>query len=92
MSVSNSTTQLAIWERIIRPEQGNLPPEVARYFLTLSFGAPDLKRMHELAGEGQEGTLRPDEQEELRNYRQVGWQIDLLHSMARRTLSSPQGS
>jgi hypothetical protein len=44
--------------------------------------------MHELAEKNQEGHLNENEIEELRRYRMVGLQVDLLRSIARRSLSS----
>ena len=45
--------------------------------------ADDLNRLHELAVKGQNGDLTAEEAEALRNFRQVGLQIDLLRSKAR---------
>ncbi len=42
--------------------------------------------MHELAVKNQAGTLDADEAEELRNYRQIGLQLDLLRSKARQAM------
>jgi uncharacterized protein YnzC (UPF0291/DUF896 family) len=60
--------------------------EAARFFLTLSFDQHDLERMDELVVRNQEGKLTPEEQDELRNYRQVGLQVDLLRAKAMLTL------
>jgi hypothetical protein len=49
----------------------------------MSLGAEDLNHIHELTLKGQQDELTPDEAETLRNYRQVGLQIDLLQSKAR---------
>ncbi len=38
--------------------------------------------MHELTTRNQQGTLGPDELDALRNYRQIGLQINLLRSKA----------
>ena len=60
---------------------------IARYFLDLGFAESDQKRMHALAERRQNDQLTPDEEAELNAYRQVGFQIDLLKSKARRTLN-----
>lgn len=86
MSVSISASEIAVWERVIRPEKDDLPLEAARFFLNLSFGPADLNRMRELALKGQDDTLFPEAAEELRNHRQVGLQIDLLRSKARQAI------
>lgn len=83
MASSFSGSEIAIWERVIHPERGDLPADAARFFLNLEFEAEDLQRMHELAVKGQAGELTADEAEVLRNYRQIGLQIDVLRSKAR---------
>ena len=93
MSLSSEASEIAIWERVIHSEKGDLPPEAAQFFLNLSFEPRDLDRMHELAVKSQADELLPEEAEELRNYRQIGLQIDLLRSKARRALrNSSQAS
>jgi hypothetical protein len=81
-----SASEIAIWERVIHPDRGDLPLDAARFFLNLAFDQDDLERMHELALKNQEGTLATDEAEALRNYRQIGLQIDLLRSKARQVI------
>ena len=82
------TTQAGILSRLIRPEENNLTPEAAEGFLRIRFEQPDLDRMHELAAKNQEGTLRPEERDEMENYRNVGYLLDLIHSKARRALKT----
>jgi len=79
-------TEAAMWNRLIRPNQNDLPPEVARFFLDLRFDESDLDRMHELAVKNQEGTLSAGEEAQLRAYRRVGLQLDLLQAKARLSL------
>jgi hypothetical protein len=88
MSIATAASESGIWLRVIHPERGDLPLDAARYFLTLTFDPADIDRMHELAVKNQEGVLTAVEQEELRNFRQVGLQIDLLRSKARQALQS----
>ena len=92
MAIPLSGSEIAIWERVIHPERGDLPHEAAQFFLNLSFEADDLNRLHELAVKGQNGELTPDEVETLRNYRQIGLQIDLLRSKARLVLQNGEKS
>jgi hypothetical protein len=86
----DSSSEIAIWERVIHPDRGDLPADAARFFLNLSFEQNDLDRIHELAAKNQAGALAGGEAEALRNYRQIGLQIDLLRSKARLTMQ--QGS
>ena len=83
MSSLSSASATAIWERVIHPERGDLPPEAARFFLGLTFEPADLEQMHALAEKGQAGTLTVEEADALRNFRQIGLQLDLLRSKAR---------
>ena len=76
-------TPAAIWSRVIRPDENDMTPEAARFFLKLSFDKRDLDRMHELTVKNQEGSISPDEREELGNFRQVGLELDLLRAKAR---------
>ena len=82
----DSSSEIAIWERVIHPDRGDLPADAARFFLGLSFDASDLERMHELVAKNQQSALDADEAEALRNYRQIGLAIDLLRSKARLTM------
>jgi hypothetical protein len=86
MSMTSPSSETAIWSRVIHPDRGDMPPEAARYFLSLAFERADLDRMHDLAVRNQQGNLSPEETDELRNFRQVGLQIDLLRSKARLAL------
>jgi hypothetical protein len=86
MAVELQVTETAIWERIIQPGNANLSPDAARFFLSLAFADDDLRRMHDLVQRQQSQDLTEDEQEELAAYRQVGLQLDLLRSKARRSM------
>jgi hypothetical protein len=88
--VHNSSTQAGILARLIRPEDDTLTPEAAEGLLCIRFEQRDLDRMHELAMKNQDGTLKPQEQEEMENYRHVGYLLDLIHSKARRALKKQQ--
>jgi uncharacterized protein YnzC (UPF0291/DUF896 family) len=89
MSLTESpATPAAIWNRLIRPDRDDMPPEAARYFLKLAFDQHDLDRMHELAVKNQAGELTADEGDELSAYRQIGHELDLLRAKARRAVQS----
>lgn len=76
----------AILDRIVKPNEADLSPEVARAFLQFEFTPKDRDRMHELAVKAQAGTLLADEQDELQSYRRIGYFLDLMRSKARKTL------
>jgi hypothetical protein len=86
------TSEIAIFARLIKMDDGDLSRELARYILTLGFGEEDQARMHELAEKNQEGALAPEEQEELQNYIKAGHLLALLHSKARRSLRASKVS
>jgi hypothetical protein len=84
-------TEVAILARVLGAEEGRLPPEVARYILTLGFGDRDKARMHDLAVRNQDDALSPAEKEELFAYAKAGSLLSLLKSRARRTLHVKPG-
>jgi len=75
-----------VLERTLQPEQADLPPDAARYFLRLEFAASDRKRMNELAAKARAGALKEPEEAELRTYMELGWFLDLFKSKARLSL------
>jgi hypothetical protein len=83
------TTPAAIWTRLLRPEEADMSPEAASFFLKLTFARQDLDRMHELAVKNQAGALSADELEDLKIYRQIGLELDMLRAKARRSLKLP---
>jgi hypothetical protein len=82
-----SPSEISILARVLGNEKGQLPPDVARYILTLGFGEPDKARMHDLAVRNQEGALAPAEKEELFAYAKAGTLLSILKSKARRALA-----
>jgi hypothetical protein len=80
------TSEIAIFARLIKANDGDLSRELARYILTLGFDEQDQERMRELAERNQEGTLAPKERAELQSYVKAGHMLALLHSKARRSL------
>lgn len=74
---------VAILDRLIQPERGDLSAAGARDFLKIDFEPGDHERMQKLAIKAQDGALTSAEQSELTEYERVGHLIDLLHSKAR---------
>jgi len=94
-----ATTEAAILERLIEFEQGELPPEAARFFLSWDFPEADRRRLNELHAKAQEGTLTSAEQADLDSYHHVAQLLERVRSRARRILAanspesaSPPGS
>jgi hypothetical protein len=82
----NRTSAIAILSRLLKLDEGVMSTHLARYVLTLGFGAEDQARMRDLAARNQEGALSSLEREELDNYVKAGHLLALLHSKARRSL------
>ena len=80
------SSETAILDRVILPEQADLPGEAARYLLALDFSPADRERMNTLAAKASEGALSPDETSEIDSYRHVGHLLALMQSKARRSL------
>ena len=78
-----------IWDRIIAPQEADLPPDVARYFLSLSFTEADRKRYAELAKK-QHFELEPEEKSELETLVAANTFLMLLQAKARLSLNRQQ--
>ncbi len=81
-----STSEVAIFGRILSNARGSMSADLARYVLTLGFGDDDQKRMKDLAERNQDGALTPAEHEELMSFVRAGHLLALLHSKARQSL------
>jgi len=81
-----STSEAALWGRLLDPVDPELSAEAAHYLLTLRFPQPDIDRMHELAKKARAGTLTIEEQIEVDNYERVGHVLSLMKSKARKAL------
>lgn len=77
-------SEVAILARVLGNDGGELPPDLARYFLTLGFCERDKARMHDLAVRNQEDALAPGEKEELFAYAKAGTLLSILKSRVRR--------
>ncbi len=82
----STQTEVSILGRVFSNEQGELPPEIARYILGLGYSDADKARMHDLAVRNQDDALSSAEKEELFAYAKAGTLLDILQSKARRVL------
>ena len=78
--------EITILARVLCNEQGELPPEIARYILTLEFSEQDKARAHDLVVRNQDDALSPAEKEEMFAYGKAGALLSILKSDARRVL------
>ena len=92
MASLSPKTEAEIWMRILHPDE-EMPPQVARAILELSFPPEETARMHELSAKARAGTLTPEEDEEMDNLERVGSVLSTLKSKARQVLKrSGRGS
>jgi hypothetical protein len=95
MSAPTHTTEneVSILARVLGGETGELPGDLARYILNLTFNERDKARMHDLIVRNQADALSPAEKEELFAFGKAGDLLAILKSKARRTLGvKPQES
>jgi hypothetical protein len=71
-----------IWNRIVAPNVADMPPEAARFLLSLGFAPADLKRYKRLASKDL-SDLEMDEREELESLVQANIALILLQAKAR---------
>ena len=76
----------SVFERILQPGQGDLPPEVAAYLLQWDFPPEDHARYEELSAKAQEGSLSEADQEELDELLTANDLMLILQSKARVSL------
>jgi hypothetical protein len=81
-----SPIEVTVLGRLIGPERENLSVTTARAILKLDFEPRDHERMHELSLKAKEGALAAEERAEIDAYGRVGCLLDLMHSLARRSL------
>lgn len=78
-----------IWTRLILPDEPDLAPEVAKYFLTLGFTETEQNRYEALASKEQRD-LSHDERSELEEFAHANTVLMLLQSKARLSLKRRQ--
>ena len=83
MSTDQTFPDADILSRVIAPQEGSLPADVAGALLRLSFPSADVDRMNELAEKNRLDQLTEVERSELQSYLRVGGLLNLLHSKAR---------
>jgi hypothetical protein len=83
--MSAGTQSQLIWNRIVGPKLSDMPPEVARFLLSLGFAPADLKRYKRLASKDQ-SNLEMNEREGLESLVQANTALMLLQAKARLSL------
>jgi hypothetical protein len=90
MPRSASITESDILADVILPEEGDLSPAVAESVLRWHFSDGANARIQRLAQRNQQGTITPDERQELEKYLRVGSLVNILQAKARRSLQNLQ--
>jgi hypothetical protein len=90
ISTRASSPESAIWGRLFGPEGTSLSLEAARGFLAIDFPQADKDRQRELAARARQGTLSPEEQEEIDAYGRIGSFLSVMKSKARVALRNAQ--
>ena len=76
----------SIFSRLIEPDIGSMPPEMARYILALDFRGEDRNRFVQLSAKAKQGTLTPEEARQLDAYLHVDSLLAILRLKAQRSL------
>ena len=84
-------TTTTILHRVLEPVLRSLPPEAARQIIRAEADDELQRRVQELAGRANEGTLTPDEQREYEAYVDAGDMVATLQAVARKTLQAVAG-
>jgi hypothetical protein len=83
--------EAAVWLRILHPN-GELTPKAARAILRLSLPDSEKDHLRELSARAREGTLTPEEEQQMDAYERVGALLSILKSKARQALKeAPHG-
>jgi hypothetical protein len=90
--MSDSAVSASIFSRVIQPDVGSLPVDLARYVLTLDFRPDDHARYEELSAKAQEGDLTPQEADELDGYLHVDSLLSIMRLKADRSLKGNGGA
>ena len=80
-------TRASILDQVLS-RKGDLPPEVARFFLSLDFPAEIHARTEELSEKARQGTITPDEHQEMERYLEVNALLAMFRAHAHVSLKN----
>jgi hypothetical protein len=86
MPITAQSTQL--FHRVIEPETGSMPVDLARYVKSLDFRPADPDRYEQLAAKARNAELSTEEADELDGFLHVDSLIGILRLKAERSLRS----
>jgi hypothetical protein len=87
-----TTSEVAIFSRVLEPQRATLSVAAAKAILDLNFTPADQDRIKALSAKASEGALTVEEQAEINNYERVGYILSLMKSKARRSLKDRRGT
>lgn len=90
MVVSGNVESTSIFRRVIEPEAGTMPRQLAEYFIQLDFKPEDHRLYERLANKAQEGALTTEEAEQLDGFLQVDSMLAIMRLKAQRSLTQHQ--
>jgi hypothetical protein len=90
MAITAEST--SIFSRVIQPDQGSLPADLARYVMSLDFRSEDHARYEELSAKAGSGSLTPAEADELDGYLHVDSLLAIMRLKADRSLRNQTGA
>lgn len=82
----NTTTEVNVWEMILRPHFGQMTPQTAKAILAMSIPENERLRMKALLAKAKAGTLTREESLDLDEYERAGNMLSVLKAKARRIL------
>ncbi len=91
-TLQEDATEVAILNRILRPNAPTFSSEGARDILALDFDQADKHRMRELSARARAGTLTAKEDEEIGKYELLGHLLNIMQSKARQSLKNGGGN
>ncbi len=83
-----ATTEVTIWEMILRPRFGAMTPATAKTILELSIPESEHARMKALLAKVKAGTITREEALDLDEYERAGNVLSILKAKARRILKA----
>jgi hypothetical protein len=86
------TNQIEIFARSLDQRRDQLSGDVAKFFLTLELSDADRIRLDELASKAQQGTLSPEEEGEIDEYRRIGRLVEIMKLKAEAALRGISGA
>jgi hypothetical protein len=90
MAITAEST--SIFSRVIQPDAGSLPVELAQYVMSLDFRSEDHTRYEELSSKAAAGNLTAAEADELDGYLHIDSLLAIMRMKADRSVRKQTGT